>query len=218
MIGKLKEKEGIHLKFSQFRYERPDVEKLKAEFHKALQMFQQATTVEAQHEAMKQINAIRNEFSTMANICYIRHTIDTNDEFYKQEQDFFDEVEPIMKGLVNDYYKALVASPFRAQLEEKWGKQLFALAETELKTFSPDILEDLQLENKLASEYTKLVASAKIFFEGEERTLAQLQPFVESPDREMRKRANEARFAFFQEDLRFSKNMKKNLMIFMISS
>jgi M3 family oligoendopeptidase len=187
------------LKFSEFHYERPNIEKLKASFQQALQSFRKATSVEEQHEAMKQINQLRNDFSTMANICHIRHTIDTNDEFYKQEQDFFDETEPIVKGLVNDYYRALVSSPFRAQLEEKWGKQLFALAETQLKTYSPDIVEDLQQENKLTSEYTKLIASAKIFFEGEERTLAQLQPFVESPDREMRKRASEARFAFFQE-------------------
>ncbi len=192
-------KEGICLKFTDFQYERPNMEEIKTKFQAALQTFQQAETAEAQNEAMKQINAIRNDFSTMANICNIRHTVDTNDEFYKQEQDFFDEVEPVMKGLVNDYYKALVHSTFRAELEKKWGKQLFALAETELKTFSPEIIEDLQTENKLTSEYTKLVASAKIFFEGEEWTLAQLQPFAESPNREMRKRASEARVAFFKE-------------------
>jgi M3 family oligoendopeptidase len=187
------------LKFSEYRYERPNMEEIKTKFATALQKFKQADCIEIQDEAMREMNAIRNDFSTMANICYIRHTVDTNDEFYKQEQDFFDEVEPMMKGLVTDYYNALVNSRFRSELEKKWGKQLFALAETQLKTYSPEIVEDLQLENKLTSEYTKLVASAKIFFEGEERTLAQLQPFAESPDREMRKRASEARVNFFKE-------------------
>jgi M3 family oligoendopeptidase len=175
------------------------MDEVKTKFQAALQKFKRAENVEIQDEAMKEMNAIRNDFNTMANICYIRHTVDTNDEFYKQEQDFFDEVEPEMQGLVTEYYKALVNSRFRSELEKKWGKQLFALAETQLKTFSPEIIEDLQLENKLTSEYTKLVASAKIFFEGEERTLAQLQPFAESPDREMRKRASEARVNFFKE-------------------
>ncbi|WP_409994145.1 M3 family oligoendopeptidase [[Anoxybacillus] calidus] len=175
------------------------MDEVKTKFQAALQKFKRAENVEIQDEAMKEMNAIRNDFNTMTNICYIRHTVDTNDEFYKQEQDFFDEVEPEMQGLVTEYYKALVNSRFRSELEKKWGKQLFALAETQLKTFSPEIIEDLQLENKLTSEYTKLVASAKIFFEGEERTLAQLQPFAESPDREMRKRASEARVNFFKE-------------------
>ncbi|HYK72121.1 MAG TPA: M3 family oligoendopeptidase, partial [Pseudoneobacillus sp.] len=50
------------------------------------------------------------------------------------------------------------------------------------------------------TEYTKLVASAKIQFEGEERTLAQLDPFTESKDREMRKLASETKFGFFKEN------------------
>jgi len=187
------------VKFSEYRYERPNMEEIRTNFITALQKFKEADNISAQNEAMQEINAIRNHFNTMANICYIRHTIDTTDEFYKKEQDFFDEVEPEVKGLVTDYYKALVSSPFRIELEKKWGKQLFALAETQLKTYSPEVVEDLQLENKLTSKYTKLVASAKIVFEGEEKTLAQLQPFVELQDRDVRKRANEARANFFKE-------------------
>jgi len=187
------------VKFSEYRYERPNMEEIRINFSTALQKFKEADNISAQNEAMQEINDIRNHFNTMANICYIRHTIDTTDEFYKKEQDFFDEVEPEVKGLVTDYYKALVSSPFRIELEKKWGNQLFALAETQLKTYSPEVVEDLQLENKLTSEYTKLVASARIVFEGEERTLAQLQPFVESQDRDVRKRANEARANFFKE-------------------
>ena len=37
-------------------------------------------------------------------------------------------------------------------------------------------------------------------FEGEERTLAQIDPFTESKDRDMRKRAIEAKFGFFVEN------------------
>lgn len=195
----MKGKKGQSMKFSEFRYERPDIAQLQASFQEALDSFRRAGSAALQHEAMKRINELRRRYSTMANLCHIRHTIDTNDEFYKKEQDFFDETEPIVKGLVNDYYRALVSSPFRAELEQVWGKQLFALAETQLKTYAPAIVEDLQKENKLASEYTKLIASAKIMFEGEERTLAQLQPFVESPDRTMRQRASEARFSFFTD-------------------
>ena len=44
------------------------------------------------------------------------------------------------------------------------------------------------------------MASAKIMFEGEERTLSQLTPFKLSTDRDMRKRANEAKYAFFAEN------------------
>ena len=126
---------------------------------------------------MTRINKLRSEMDTLSQLVYIRHSIDTNDEFYKAEQDFFDENGPVIQEYITDYYRALVDSKFRAQLEDKWGRQLFQLAELSLKTFSPEIIEDLQQENKLTTEYSKLIASAKIQFEGEERTLSQLIPF-----------------------------------------
>ncbi|KKK34388.1 oligoendopeptidase F [Mesobacillus campisalis] len=187
------------MSFKSYTYERPDFDTLSARFETALDKFKNSVSALEQNLAMQEINALRNEVDTMSNICYIRHSIDTNDEFYKEEQDYLDELAPNVEGLVTKYYEALLSSQFRKELEEQWGSQLFALAEAQLKTFKPGIVPLLQKENKLSTEYTKLVASAKIQFEGEERTLAQLEPFTESRDRSMRKKASEARFGFFAE-------------------
>jgi M3 family oligoendopeptidase len=187
------------LKFDQYEYKRPDMTEIKTAFTAALERFKSAADEKSQSEAMKEINAIRNDVGTMFNICYIRHSIDTNDEFYKAENDYLDEIAPEIEELVSQYYKELVSSNFRSQLEEKWGTQLFALADAQLKTFSPDIIPLLQKENKLSTEYTQLIASAKINFEGEERTLAQLAPFAESSDREVRKKASQAHSEFMVE-------------------
>ncbi|SHJ69870.1 oligoendopeptidase, M3 family [Anaerobranca californiensis DSM 14826] len=188
------------MKFSQFEYLRPDLTGVEKEFKQLLQAFDEATTFEEQDRIMKEINSLRSEVDSMQQLVYIRHTIDTNDEFYKGEMDYFDEIGPIYEGMISQYYNSLVNSRFRAELERKWGSQLFAIAETTLKTFKPEVIEDLQQENKLTTEYTKLLASAKIFFEGEERNLAQLGPFLQSKDREMRKKANEAKYNFFREN------------------
>lgn len=188
------------MKFEQYTYERPNFEIVEKQFLAALDVFSKAASADEQNEAMKEINKIRNDLGTMFNLVYIRHSIDTNDEFYKIEQDYIDEIQPSIEGLVTKYYEALVHSPFQNELEEKWGKQLFALAEAQLKVFSPEIIPLLQQENKLTTEYTKLLAAAKIPFEGEERTLAQMEPFTESKDREMRKKASEARFNYFSEN------------------
>jgi M3 family oligoendopeptidase len=188
------------MRFEEYTYKRPNMEDATAEFQAALEKFENASNPEEQNDAMKEVNDIRNDIDTMFNLCYIRHSIDTNDEFYKVEQDYMDEVQPEVEGLVTKYYQALVNSKFRRELEGKWGGQLFALAEGQLKTFKPEIVPLLQQENRLSTEYTKLVASAKILFEGEERTLAQLDPYTESTDREIRKKASEAKFAFFAEN------------------
>lgn len=188
------------MKFKEYAYERPELDEIKEKFTKALKKFTSANEVEKQVEAMKELNVIRNYVGTMSNLVYIRHTIDTTDEFYKVENDYLDEFSPEMEEMTSAFYAELVQSKFRPELEEMWGKQLFDLAEAQLKTFSPEIIPQLQKENKLSSEYSQLIASAKIEFEGENRTLAQLQPFMESGDRSVRKKASEAYYNFFAEN------------------
>ncbi|CAM3477593.1 M3 family oligoendopeptidase [Saccharibacillus sp. WB 17] len=185
--------------FQQFEYVRPNIDQLKINFKECITRFEAAATIGEQESVMHEINALRNSFDTQHQLVSIRHSIDTTDEFYKAEQEFMDEVGPVVQEYISDYYRALTTSKFRGELEAKWGKQLFALAESAIRTFSPDIIEDLQLENKLSTEYDQLIASAKIPFEGEERTLPQLLPFELSTDRDMRKKASEARFGFLNE-------------------
>ena len=185
------------MKFREFTYKRPDLPEVETKFSDLLTKFDQAGDFEQQDALMVAINELRSEFETMEQLVVIRHTVDTNDPFYEEEQTYFDEVTPIYQGLISRYYQSLVNSKYRQALEEKWGKQLFTQADLTLKTFAPEIIQDLQQENKLSSEYTKLIASAKIMFEGEERNLPGLVPFQLSTDRFMRKRANEAKYAFF---------------------
>ncbi|MBM0067779.1 M3 family oligoendopeptidase [Alkalicoccobacillus gibsonii] len=188
------------MKFEQIPYERPEKEEVEQIFTEHIQLFKESDTVEGQIEALKSLQDYSNWLETQANLVSIRHSIDTEDAFYKSEKEYIDEVMPVMQEFKTDYYRAIVDSPFRVQLEERWGSQLFKLAELSLKTFSPDIIPELQLENKLTTEYGQLIASAKIEFEGEERTLAQLTPFEQSTDRDVRKKASAAKFQFLADN------------------
>lgn len=186
--------------FKDYEYKRPDINEMQQQIRALIKQFKEADSVEAQSQLIEKINEYRNDFSTQSNLVYIRASIDTNDEFYQNERDFLDEITPQVEELVFEYYQELVKSPYRKQLEEKWGTQLFALAENQIKAFSPEIIELMQKENKLVSEYNKLVASAQIEFDGKTLTLAQLTPYGESIDRQVRKEAMEARFNFFKEN------------------
>lgn len=188
------------MKFSDYVYERPNVEVVRNQFEELIKRFDNAENVEEQNQVMKEINAIRGTIDTLGSIAYVRHSINTEDEYYEAEQDFLDENIPHFTDMVIKYYESLVNSKYRDELEEKWGKHLFNMAEMELKTFSKEVIEDLIKENKLVSEYDKLVASAKIMFEGEERNLSQMQPFMQSKDRDMRKKAHEAYIGFFEQN------------------
>ena len=188
------------LKFSEFQYVRPNIKKLGKDFNGLIKKFDSSKNAKEQIEIINEINVLRNNFESMATIVSIKHTINTQDKFYQEEQNAMDEMGPLYQGYVAKYYESLTESSFRKDLEEEFGTQLFKLAEMNVKTFSPEIVEDLQEENKLSNKYTELLASAKINFEGEERNLSQLVPFQTSKDRATRKAAYDARYKFFAEN------------------
>jgi M3 family oligoendopeptidase len=188
------------MKFNEIEYKRPDIKQIEEKFISLLKVFDSADTFDMQNSVMKDINDLRMEFQTMNTVASIKYSVETTNKQYEAEQNYFDSVTPVYEGLVTKYYRSIIKSRFRSQLEAKWGKQLFAFAEQMIKTHSPEIVDDLKLENQLKTDYSKLIASAKIMFEGEERNLAGLAPFMESTDREMRKKANEAKWKFFADN------------------
>lgn len=188
------------MKFNEYKYEHLDLEKIKKEFSELIKSFEKAENVEGQVNAFDEIIKLRNHIETMQTLVSVRHSIDTNDEFYDKENEYMDEISPILFGFTNDFYKALVNSKFKDELVQKYGKFLFDLAENTLKTFSPEIIPDAQEENRLSSKYSKLIASAKIDFDGKELNLSQMVPYTQSKDRNVRIEAAKKVAQFFAEN------------------
>ena len=188
------------MKFNEYKYEHLDLEKIKKEFSELIESFEKAENVEGQIIALDEIIKLRNHIETMQTLVSVRHSIDTNDEFYDKENEYMDEISPILFGFTNDFYKALVNSKFKDELIQKYGKFLFDLAENTLKTFSPEIIPDAQEENRLSSKYSKLIASAKIDFDGKELNLSQMVPYTQSKNRNVRIEAAKKVAQFFAEN------------------
>lgn len=188
------------MNFNDYKYEHLDLEKIKGQFSELIDSFERAENVEGQIEAFDKIIKLRNHIETMQTLVSIRHSIDTNDKFYDKENEYMDEISPILFGFTNDFYKALVNSKFKDELIKKYGKLLFDLAENTLKVFSNDIIPDAQEENRLSSKYSKLIASAKIDFDGKELNLSQMVPYTQSKDRNVRIEAAKKVAQFFSEN------------------
>ncbi len=188
------------MNFNDYKYEHLDLEKIKEEFSELIGNFEKAENVEVQIEAFDKIIKLRNHIETMQTLVSIRHSIDTNDEFYDKENEYMDEISPILFGFTNDFYRVLVNSRFKDELVKKYGKLLFDLAENTLKIFSNEIIPDAQEENRLSSKYSKLIASAKINFDGKELNLSQMVPYTQSKDRNVRIGAARKVAQFFAEN------------------
>lgn len=188
------------LKFDDYKYERPDMEAFEKHFYQLLQKFDSAETPEAQNQAFRAINQMRNEFKGMKSLAFIRHSQNVADEFYQQENQFMGEAKVKYQELVTKLYKALVESRFREDLETKWGSHIFDLAENFLNIYSPEVAEYMEKENELSDKYYGLIATTKIPFQGEERNFVQLMSFIQDKDSVVRKGAQDALASVFAQN------------------
>jgi len=170
-------------------YTRPNYDEVNEKLNTLLGRFKEAATAEECFAVYKEIDEYSSYVWTMGSLAYIRNSLDTTDEFYDKEKEYFDEVGPKLEEVQQAIIMAMLESPFRKEMEAEWGNLMFVNAEIQLKTFAPEIIADLQEENKLTTEYDKLIASAQIEFDGKTLTLAQMGPYKESPDRNVRRDA-----------------------------
>lgn len=191
---------GDKMKFNEYLYTRPNMDEIQAEFTKAYKLIQDSNKLSDVINAIDEINKVRSHFSTMSTLCSIRNSINTKDEFYEQETAFFDLNSPNYSAMENEFLKILVQSKFKAELIKHYGKHLFAMIETSLKAFSPEIIEELQIENKLVTEYSKIIGGGLIEFDGQQLPLSMMAPYNQSTNRDVRKRASDAVAKFFEEN------------------
>ncbi len=186
--------------FAELEYKRVDMEALKEEL-KVLtsKLISAKSFAEAEEAYLTMEQAEGNTMRTMRTIAQIRRDIDTRDAFYDAEMTFYNQEAPKLQPLRKAWMDALLKSAFRKQFEEKYGSVPFSNAELSARSFVPELVEDMQLENKLVSQYTKLIASAQIPFDGQILTLSQLSPYKLSPNDEVRRAAWKAEGEWYNE-------------------
>lgn len=188
------------MKFSDYTYLRPNYETYKVDFLKTLQLLTDATELTEAVAAVNHLNELRATIETAYNLASIRYSVDTNDAFYEKEDNFWNEYQPLFQELDFQFYQSLLNSPLLDELKASFPSTLFLFAEGRVKTFSPELIPLFQKENQLSSDYSKLVASAQIPFEGEVYTLSQLTPFAQSVNETTRRQATEKITGFYADN------------------
>ena len=185
------------MKFSEMPYTRVDMNKVEETYKDLIERAKNAKSGEELFAVHQERYQFMGDVATNMTLAHIRHDIDTADEFYTAENDYYDEVGPLLENYDNMYSKVLFESPHRAYMESKIGKVPFKNIEIALKAFDEKLIPLMQEENALSSRYTKVIASAKIPFDGEIYNLSLMGKFTTSNDRDVRKRAWKAVSDFF---------------------
>ena len=187
------------MKFSEMPYVRPDVEALKQRLAALTEQLKAAKTYAEARETFLAWQSEQKHLDTAATLASVRHSIDTRDAFYDAEETFWNNAGPELEEYSQAWTAAMLESPFRPDFTAEYGDLMFVNAEIARKTFSPEIIGELQKENELTQEYQKLIASAQIPFEGKTYTLSQLSPFKSDADDARRLAAWKAEGAWYKE-------------------
>nr|WP_318682958.1 M3 family oligoendopeptidase [uncultured Acetatifactor sp.] len=188
------------MKFQDMPYERVDFAQVEKEMKELTREFEEAKSGEEQFAVHQKFYALTDRVSTYMTIANIRFDIDTSDKFYDGEHQYYDEKRPVYRNLVLEYEKRMYESPYREYLESKIGQVAFKNMELSLKSMNEKIIPLMQEENNLTMEYDKLIAGAKIPFDGKELNLSLMRPYLISQDRKVRAQAWEKISVFFEEN------------------
>lgn len=187
------------MKFSEIKYQRPPVAELIVELDNLTQRLKTSANVHEAASIFWQYESVSIVYLTAQAVAYVHHTINTKDDFYNGENDFYDEQNPIIADKRTEFCRAMLNCPYRNELEKQLGCLLFEKMELEAKAMCSEILPLMQKENALASEYQNLYASALVDFNGKKCTISELTPFKQSPNRQTRYDAYAAEGKWFDE-------------------
>lgn len=133
--------------FQSISYTRPDHLLLEEELRRYISTFNKSSTFDKQVKIILKIKKLRIEFETPLEIAWVRYSMNTNDVFYKREKEFIDNFLPEYDNLMNEFFNALLKSPFRKELIRRFGERIFIIAETSINRISPQISREQQEEN-----------------------------------------------------------------------
>lgn len=187
-------------KFDELKYERPDMEAEKALLQKQTEQIRNAASEEEVLDIILENDAHGQELMGMSVLAYVRNTLDTTDPFYEEEIAFWNNTMPEMAPYSLAFGEAVMESPFRPAVEEKFGKQIFVDLELEKKSFCEKNIPLMQREAALTTEYQKLMASCAIDFDGEKQNLYGIQKYFEHGDREVRRVAFQLYSDFYRDN------------------
>jgi oligoendopeptidase F len=135
---------------------------------------------------------IEKAWVTEACESYLLMSRDVTDLDAKNRHNHFDEViQPLYREYTNKLNQKFLKSEFKDQLGEKYTL-LVRNVKNDQELFAKENLPLLEKIDKISSEITEISAKLVVEWDGEEKTISDVDAFLESPDRNLRKKAYES--------------------------
>ena len=186
--------------FENIEYVRPDFEAMQCFYEQLNERVKNASSYAEVRQCILDEEEYSSRFNTMATVVEIRHTVDTSDEFYEKEEELIRRKLPELMPVMQAFNLALLASPFKADIDAEYGAQFLKAVKLGADSFCEKNVPLMQEENELTNRYQKITASCKIPFDGGEHNLYGILKYFSDPDRETRKKAAQLYADFFEKN------------------
>lgn len=104
-MGKNKIKSLPMVEFSKMEYKRPDIEQYEKDVVSLFKKFDEAKTAKECIDIIDEAENLFVTMNTLSSLAYVRYSINTKDDFYAKEQEFFDEMGPRLGKYADEYRK-----------------------------------------------------------------------------------------------------------------
>lgn len=183
--------------FKDIKYERPDFEAISESFKSLRLKLMTAQDVNQASDILMEYEKLIISFNTQYELCNILHDLDTSDDFYSDELEFFDTASAELSELSSAMLTVMVNCPCADALKMKFGDMIFRKAVNLKQTVSPEVIDDYAEESSLQNDYSQIKSEAEIEFDGKKLNLSQLAVYLESNRRQVRIEAHKALDAYY---------------------
>lgn len=179
------------MKFSELKYERPNMVELKKVAKKMLKDLKKAKTYEEARTIYLNSQNLMSDISVMFVLCHIHKDMDTSNEFYVQEERALQMGMVKLVGVSKALTNYLLNNKFKESFVKEFGTHWYKDIEIGKKFEGTKAILHSIKENEWVNKYSKAVASCKVNFNGEECNFYGLLKHMKSSDRNVRKAAFE---------------------------
>lgn len=170
-------------------YKRYEIETFKNAFEAFEKSANEAKTAKEFLAAREVFLTEAKHYQTMSALANCRFTLNTADEFYQAEMDYYDQNGPLFQEVFVKYGDVMLNTPFRSELKKQLNPILFKNYETSKKAYNPVAEKECQQENALCTEYSRFMSAMPVEWNGEKKPLAFVRGFLSDKDRGVRKQA-----------------------------
>ena len=179
------------MKVREMPYERIDIDKACETIKELTGKMKYAASGNEMIRLREQSILLARHIQSMTSLCNIRFTLNTTDEYYFSEKQYYDANLPKLAAEGAKFNKAFLHNEHINEALEKINPNVAKVYELTLKTMDEKIVPDLSEESALVTEYDRLMSETLFRFGREEMPLSMLRKYFDDADREVRRKAME---------------------------